>query len=102
MSAALTGATLKLIEVGHVFQIPVCFKSPCVTLYIPWSGIGAHPTTRSGLARSGRGFYAHTKPNQEATKACSPFKNSKFDVNFVEFEHFETFNFELLNAQFWR
>ena len=60
------------------------------------------PPTRSGLARSGRGFCAHTKPNQEATKACSPFKSSKFDVNFVEFEHFETFNFELLNAQFWR
>src|SRR6266498_3188641 len=30
MSAALSGVTLKLMGVGHVFQIPVCSKSPCV------------------------------------------------------------------------
>ncbi len=32
MSAALSGVTLNLMGVGHVFQIPVCSKSPCATL----------------------------------------------------------------------
>src|SRR6266536_1511483 len=32
MSAALSDVTLKLMGVGHVFQIPVCSKSPCATL----------------------------------------------------------------------
>ena len=32
MSSALSDVTLKLMGVGHVFQIPVCSKSPCITL----------------------------------------------------------------------